>query len=138
MPRAISTDAKRLQQILKNLLSNAFKFTDRGSVALDIEAVDSGWNTENDSLNRAKSVLAFTCAIPASASRRKKQQIIFEASSRRTARPAANTAAPGLGPGDQQPKIRRPARWARSNSPARRARFHFHSLPARNPTPLPQ
>ena len=40
MPRAIHTDAKRLQQILKNLLSNAFKFTDKGKVALDIEPVD--------------------------------------------------------------------------------------------------
>ena len=34
MPRAMSTDPKRLQQILKNLLSNAFKFTAQGQVTI--------------------------------------------------------------------------------------------------------
>ena len=38
-PKTLLTDPTRLQQILKNLLSNAFKFTTEGSVTLDIKLV---------------------------------------------------------------------------------------------------
>ena len=41
--RSITTDSKRLQQVLKNLLSNAFKFTEHGGVRLRIAAVTGGW-----------------------------------------------------------------------------------------------
>jgi HAMP domain-containing protein/signal transduction histidine kinase/DNA-binding response OmpR family regulator len=79
LPREIHTDAKRLQQILKNLLSNAFKFTDKGSVSLNVGTVAGGWNIENQTLTKAKSVIAFSVTdtgigIPAD-----KQAIIFEA-----------------------------------------------------------
>ncbi len=37
LPKTLLTDPTRLQQILKNLLSNAFKFTTEGSVTLDIK-----------------------------------------------------------------------------------------------------
>ena len=43
LPRAISTDSKRLQQVIKNLLSNAFKFTQHGKVGLRVERVRHGW-----------------------------------------------------------------------------------------------
>src|SRR5207253_1172894 len=52
LPASVFTDAKRLQQVLKNLLSNAFKFTHQGRVTLAIEPVQSGWNPENEDLNR--------------------------------------------------------------------------------------
>ena len=42
LPRHFTTDPKRLQQILKNLLSNAFKFTGHGQVTVHGRVVDPG------------------------------------------------------------------------------------------------
>ncbi|HEX8521656.1 MAG TPA: HAMP domain-containing protein [Tepidisphaeraceae bacterium] len=79
LPRGIQTDAKRLQQILKNLLSNAFKFTDAGKVGLHVTHAVDGWSSDNDSLNRARSVVAFSVADTGIGIPPEKQQIIFEA-----------------------------------------------------------
>ncbi|MDB5290709.1 MAG: putative SigmaB asociated two-component system sensor protein, partial [Phycisphaerales bacterium] len=79
LPRAVHTDSKRLQQILKNLLSNAFKFTDRGHVALRMQSATQGWSTDNDALNRARTVIAFSVSDTGIGIPPEKQQIIFEA-----------------------------------------------------------
>jgi signal transduction histidine kinase len=79
VPRSIFTDAKRLQQVIKNLLSNAFKFTDRGRVTLQIETAAIGWTSGIESLDRAKSVLAFSVRDTGIGIPTDKQQIIFEA-----------------------------------------------------------
>ncbi len=60
LPKSISTDAKRLQQILRNLLSNAFKFTHKGEVNLVIRPASAGWTADNDDLNRATDVVEFS------------------------------------------------------------------------------
>src|SRR6185312_13279585 len=79
LPRSVITDAKRLQQILKNLLSNAFKFTHRGQVTLTIDHADSGWSPDNEELERAHEVLAFSVHDSGIGISAEKQQIIFEA-----------------------------------------------------------
>ncbi|HEY6643197.1 response regulator, partial [Povalibacter sp.] len=79
LPPAMTTDEKRLQQILKNLLSNAFKFTHEGGVVLSIQRARSGWNPMNDLLNGAAAVVSYSVSdsgigIPAD-----KLRVIFEA-----------------------------------------------------------
>src|SRR5262245_7280561 len=79
LPRAVTTDSKRLQQIIKNLLSNAFKFTHHGSVHCRIERAREGWHPENELLNASDCVVAFSVSDTGIGISPEKQQIIFEA-----------------------------------------------------------
>ncbi|MBG9386984.1 HAMP domain-containing protein [Caenimonas sp. DR4.4] len=79
LPTSMVTDVKRLQQILKNLLSNAFKFTHQGHVTLSVEEAFAGWTQDNEDLNRAQQVLAFAVSDTGIGISGDKQQIIFEA-----------------------------------------------------------
>jgi signal transduction histidine kinase/DNA-binding response OmpR family regulator/HAMP domain-containing protein len=79
LPAVIQTDEKRLQQILKNLLSNAFKFTERGKVDLRIFAVKSGWTPEHHQLDAADKVVAFAVTDTGIGIPENKKKVIFEA-----------------------------------------------------------
>ncbi|HEX8709009.1 MAG TPA: HAMP domain-containing protein [Pyrinomonadaceae bacterium] len=79
LPPMIKTDEKRLQQILKNLLSNAFKFTEQGQVTLRVEPVRSGMRFYQETLNRAEHVIAFSVSDTGIGIPTEKQRIIFEA-----------------------------------------------------------
>ncbi|ARV61896.1 hybrid sensor histidine kinase/response regulator [Nostocales cyanobacterium HT-58-2] len=79
LPRSIYTDAKRLQQVLKNLLANAFKFTERGEVRLHVFVATQGWSTDHRILNHAQTVIAYAVSDTGIGIAPEKQKIIFEA-----------------------------------------------------------
>ncbi len=76
LPEMIETDIQRLNQILKNLLSNAFKFTEKGSVKLNIFRP----NTQQDNpLGKQGPAIAFSIEDTGIGISRNTQGIIFEA-----------------------------------------------------------
>jgi CheY-like chemotaxis protein len=77
--QGIFTDQRRLQQVLKNLLANAFKFTEKGRVSINITPAASGWSLENHALNEAESVVAFSVVDTGIGISPDKHKIIFEA-----------------------------------------------------------
>ncbi|RZJ31993.1 MAG: response regulator [Flavobacterium sp.] len=79
LPAVIETDSQRLNQILKNLLSNSFKFTEKGEVSLRIYKADGNWKTKIPSLEASETVVAFEIADTGIGISKEKQNIIFEA-----------------------------------------------------------
>jgi len=95
--RSIVTDTKRLQQVLKNLLSNAFKFTEQGGVKLTVSAARSGWSTDHPVLNHAANVVAFEVTDTGIGIPAEKQKIIFEAFQQAEASTNRRFGGTGLG-----------------------------------------
>src|SRR5258706_3243121 len=79
LPDSLETDTQRLNQILKNLLSNAFKFTEKGEVKLHIYEAERNWKHGNPNLDTAKRVVAFEIKDTGIGISKDKQNIIFEA-----------------------------------------------------------
>ncbi len=79
LPVSMETDLQRLNQILKNLLSNSFKFTEKGEVKLKIYEADKNWKTSNPNLDNAEKVVAFAISDTGIGIPQEKQNIIFEA-----------------------------------------------------------
>jgi len=97
LTRSIFTDSKRLQQVLKNLLSNAFKFTEHGEVRLKITPATSGWNPDHPTLNAAGTVVAFEVTDTGIGIPVEKQKIIFEAFQQADASTSRKYGGTGLG-----------------------------------------
>src|SRR5262245_15861487 len=80
VPPSVFTDGQRLQQVLKNLLSNAFKFTERGNITLTIDRAPASLRFARRSLDRSSDgVIAFAVRDTGIGIPRDKQQLIFEA-----------------------------------------------------------
>ncbi|MDB5396362.1 MAG: two-component hybrid sensor and regulator, partial [Rhodospirillales bacterium] len=94
---SITTDSKRLQQVLKNLLSNAFKFTSTGGVEFKIYAATSGWNTDHPVLKSSGGVVAFEVTDTGIGISSEKQKIIFEAFQQADASTSRKYGGTGLG-----------------------------------------
>ncbi|HXU05818.1 MAG TPA: response regulator, partial [Polyangia bacterium] len=77
VPTLVHTDPQRLQQVLKNLLANALKFTARGSVTLRVHRPKPDARFANEALHKG-AVVAFSVADTGIGIARDKQQLIFE------------------------------------------------------------
>ncbi|AXE17833.1 histidine kinase [Runella rosea] len=80
VPTALHTDKQRLEQIIQNLLSNAFKFTPKnGQITLSFAAVEPQPDFATEALKKAEQVLAISVEDTGVGIPFEKQQLIFEA-----------------------------------------------------------
>ena len=95
--RTLTVDSKRLQQVLKNLLSNAFKFTEQGGIWLKVERRIDGWTPGHPILDQAPQVVAFEVSDSGIGIALEKQKIIFEAFQQADASTSRKYGGTGLG-----------------------------------------
>ena len=79
LPATIKSDEKRLMQVMRNLLSNAFKFTETGGVQLVVDVTDKGWRPSIAPLNSAEQVISLAVIDTGIGIEKERLNVIFEA-----------------------------------------------------------
>jgi HAMP domain-containing protein/CheY-like chemotaxis protein/signal transduction histidine kinase len=79
LPDFIETDPQRLKQIIKNLLSNAFKFTEKGQVDMIVKAIKPDLSFNNTVLDKSEKVIAIQIKDTGIGIPKETQSIVFEA-----------------------------------------------------------
>ncbi|HYR50668.1 MAG TPA: HAMP domain-containing protein [Candidatus Eisenbacteria bacterium] len=97
LPETMQTDPQRLQQILNNLLSNAFKFTERGRVEFIAQVATAGWGAGHELLDRAQQVIAFSVVDTGIGIPTDKQHSIFESFAQADGTTSRKYGGTGLG-----------------------------------------
>ena len=97
LPRSLDSDPKRLHQILKNLLSNALKFTTHGHVKVRVGFATQGWSVEHPVLSGAEQVIAFAVEDTGIGVAPANQRLIFEAFQQADAGTSRKYGGTGLG-----------------------------------------
>jgi signal transduction histidine kinase/HAMP domain-containing protein len=97
LPPTLTADANRLRQVLKNLLSNALKFTDAGSVRLRIGPPADGWSPGREELRSGVPTIAFAVTDTGIGIAADKHETVFEAFAQADGTASRSYGGTGLG-----------------------------------------
>ncbi|ODT56836.1 hybrid sensor histidine kinase/response regulator [bacterium SCN 62-11] len=97
LPATLTTDGPRLLQVLKNLLANSFKFTDKGRVSVHFYRAGQDWSSDAELVKRSGEVIAVSVTDTGIGIAPERQKVIFEAFQQADASTSRKYGGAGLG-----------------------------------------